>query len=70
MARVKTGQVTYAVRNTSIDGKDIEAGDIMGIGDTGILAVGKEVAETALMMLDSMVDEDSELISICLLYTS
>ena len=64
MARVKTGQVTYAVRNTSIDGKDIEAGDIMGIGDTGILAVGKEVAETALMMLDSMVDEDSELISI------
>lgn len=64
MARVKTGQVTYAVRNTSIDGKDIEAGDIMGIGDAGILAVGKEVAETALMMLDSMVDEDSELISI------
>ena len=64
MARVKTGQVTYAVRNTSIDGKDIEAGDIMGIGDAGILAVGKEVAETALLMLDSMVDEDSELISI------
>ena len=63
---VKTGQVTYAVRDTSIDGKEIHIGDIMGIADDGIKAVGKEVEETALQLLDSLVDEESEII--CLYY--
>ena len=61
---VKTGQVTYAVRDTSIDGKEIHVDDIMGIGDSGILAVGSEIAETTKEMLAQLVDEDSELISI------
>lgn len=61
---VKTGQVTYAVRDTHIDDKEIHEGDIMGIGDEGILAVGKDVEDTALELLDKLVDEDSELISI------
>ena len=61
---VKTGQVTYAVRDTSIDGKEIHVGDIMGIGDSGILAVGTEIAQTTKDMLAELVDEDSELISI------
>ena len=61
---VKTGQVTYAVRDTSIDGKEIHVGDIMGIGDSGILAVGSEIAQTTKDMLAELVDEDSELISI------
>lgn len=64
MGNVKTGQVTYAVRNTSIDGKTIHEGDFMGIDDHGIAAVGTELGQTALDLLDSMVDEDSELISI------
>ena len=64
MQNVKTGQVTYAVRNTSIDGKEIHEGDIMGIDDHSIAAVGKELNETTLELLDHMVDEDSELISI------
>ena len=59
---VKTGQVTYAVRDTSIDGKEIHIGDIMGIADDGIKAGGKEVEETALQLLDSLVDEESEII--------
>ncbi len=61
---VKTGQVTFAVRDTSIDGKEIHVNDIMGIGDAGIVAVGKEIAATTLEMLDVLVDEDSELISV------
>ncbi|MDO5410258.1 MAG: DAK2 domain-containing protein [Lachnospiraceae bacterium] len=64
MGNVKTGQVTYAVRNTSIDGKTIHEGDFMGIDDHGIAAVGTELDDTMLELLDSMVDEDSELISI------
>lgn len=64
MARVKTGSVTYAVRDTSLDGFDITQGDIMGIGDSGILAVGKELQETALELLGKMIDDESELISI------
>lgn len=64
MGRVKSGQITYAVRNTSIDGKEISEGDIMGIGDSGMLAVGKEVETTALDTLRAMTDSDSELISI------
>ena len=64
MSNVKTGQVTYAVRDTSLDGFEIKQGDIMGIGDKSILAEGKEVEATSLQLLDAMVDEDSELISI------
>ena len=61
---VKTGQVTYAVRNTKIDDKVIHEGDIMGIGDAGILSVGQSVEDTAKDMLAQLVDEDSELISL------
>ena len=61
---VKTGQVTYAVRDSHIDDKEIHEGDIMGIGDHGILAVGSEIRKTTLDMLEQLVDEDSELISI------
>ena len=61
---VKTGQVTYAVRDTKIDDKVIHEGDIMGIGDQGILSVGQSVEETTKEMLGRMVDEDAELISI------
>ena len=61
---VKSGQVTYAVRDTHIDDKEIHEGDIMGIGDTRILAVGKDVEETTKEMLACLVDEDSELISL------
>lgn len=64
MGRVKTGQITYAVRNTNIDGMDIHEGDIMGIGDHGMLAVGQGIEKTALDTLKAMVDEDSELVSI------
>nr|WP_202031218.1 DAK2 domain-containing protein [Dorea phocaeensis] len=61
---VKSGQVTYAVRDTKIDDKEIHEGDIMGIGDQGILAVGKSVEDTTKEMLALLVDEDSELISL------
>lgn len=66
MSYVKTGQVTYAVRDTSIDGKTISMGDIMGLGDDGIKAVGRDVHETTLELVDELVDEDTELI--CLYY--
>ena len=62
--RVKTGQVTYAVRDTEIDDKVIHAGDFMGIGDTGILAVGRKQEEVTLAMVDEMMDDSVELISI------
>ena len=61
---VKTGQVTYAVRDTRIDDKEIHKDDIMGIGDSGILAVGTDIAGTTKDMLVELVDEDSELISV------
>lgn len=61
---VKTGQVTYAVRDTRLDEKDIHQGDMMGIGDKGILAVGKEVESVALDTVSQLVDEDSEIISL------
>ena len=64
IGNVKTGQVTYAVRNTSVDGREIHEGDIMGIGDSGILAVGQSVEETTKEMLAQLVDEDTELISL------
>lgn len=64
IARVKTGQVTYAVRDTSIDGREIHQGDYMGIGDQGILSVGTDIRETIFEMMDQMIDADTELISI------
>lgn len=64
MARVKTGQVTYAVRDTSIDGKVIKQGNIMGIGDSSILSVGTDIHDTTLQLLEELIDEDSELISL------
>ena len=64
VSMVKTGQVTYAVRDTRLDEKEIHEGDIMGIGDHGILAVGKGREKVAKEMVAAMVDEDSEVISI------
>ncbi len=64
IGNVKTGQVTYAVRDTMIDDKEIKMGDYMGIGDAGILTVGKDMEAITLGMVDAMCDEDSELISI------
>ena len=64
IANVSTGQVTYAVRDTSIDGKDIKQGDFMGIGDKGILSVGIAISEVTLQMIAEMMSEERELISI------
>ena len=64
MATVKTGQVTYAVRDTSIDGKEIHKDDILGLADNGLAAVGKDINTTVLDMLATMIDEDSELVSV------
>lgn len=61
---VKTGQVTYAVRDTEIDGKTIKQNDFMGIGDKSILSVGTDLKATTLEMVDGMVDEDSAIVSI------
>ena len=61
---VKTGQVTYAVRDTVIDDKEIRQGDYMGIGDKGILSVGTDMTKTVLTMIAEMIDEDSALLSI------
>lgn len=64
MNRVKTAQITYAVRTTNIDGMDIEKGDIMAIGDKGMLAVEHSPEEAARAALKAMLDEDSELVTI------
>lgn len=61
---VKTGQVTYAVRDTEIDGKTIKQNDFMGIGDKSILSVGTDLRATTLEMVDAMVDDDSAIVSI------
>lgn len=61
---VKSGQVTYAVRDTSIDGKEIRTGDYMGIDDAGIQAVGQDITEVVKDLIGAMADEDSELLSI------
>ena len=61
---VKTGQITYAVRDTHIDDKEIKEGNIMGIGDDSILAVGDDIAEITKETIDLMTDEESELISV------
>lgn len=64
MSRVKSGQVTYAVRDTTIDGKEIHQGNIMGIGDSAILTVGNAIHSTTIELVKCLVDEDSELISL------
>lgn len=61
---VSSGQVTYAVRDTSIDGKEIKTGDYMGIDDTGIQAVGQDITQVVTDLVREMADEDSELLSI------
>ncbi len=61
---VHTGQVTYAVRDTNIDDKEIKQGDFMGIGDKGILSVGSQIQDVALRMIDEMMSDEMELISI------
>lgn len=61
---VKTGEVTYAVRDTSIDGREIHKDDFMGIGDAGLLSVSTGLVETTCSMIDAMMDDDMELISI------
>ena len=64
IGNVKTGEVTYAVRDTVIDDYEIRQGDYMGIGDNGILAVGQAIENVTANMIDRMMDEDFELISI------
>ena len=64
ISTVKTGQVTYAVRDTEIDGFQIKENDYMGIGDKSILAVGTDMNTVTLQMLEKMIDEDTEMVSI------
>lgn len=64
MEIVKSGQVTYAVRDTQMDGKDIKQGDFMGLTDKTILAVGQDLDATTTELIEQMMDEDSELISL------
>ena len=64
MSGVKTGEITYAVRDTVIDEKEIKEGNIMGLGDEGILAVGEDIEATTIDMIDAMVDEESGMISV------
>ena len=64
MSKVKTGSVTYAVRDTVIDDKEIKENDIMGIGDNGIISVGTDLFKTTVDMVSNLVDDDSEIISI------
>lgn len=64
MKHVQTGEVTYAVRDTQIDGKTIKENDIMGIGDKGIVAVGQDIKNTTLEMIDVLMKKESELVSI------
>lgn len=66
LSMVKTGQVTYAVRDTRIDDKDIKEGDYMGIGDRGLLAVNKDMNDAAKEMIEELIleDEPSELVTV------
>lgn len=64
MQAVATGQVTYAVRDTNIDGQEIRQGDFMGLGDHGILSVGTAISSVALSMVEAMMSEEKELISV------
>lgn len=64
MGKVKTGQITYAVRDTIIDEKEIKQNDIMGIGDSGIISVGTDLFKTTVDMVSGLIDDDTEIISI------
>jgi dihydroxyacetone kinase-like predicted kinase len=64
MKKVKSGQITYAVRDTNIDGKEIKQNNIMGIGDKTILSVGTEIKDTTIELIECLTDDDSELISL------
>lgn len=64
IALVRTGQVTYAVRDTVIDDKEIKQGDYMGIGDSGILSVAEDLKNVTISMIDEMVDDEISLVSI------
>lgn len=64
VSKVKTGQITYAVRDTRIDDKEIHEGDIMGIGDSGMLAVGQDRTDVAKKTVAAMLSDDAEVISI------
>ncbi len=64
ISNVKTGQVTYAVRDTMIDDKEIKKDDFMGMGDSGLLSVNADISVAFLEMIDAMVDEDSSVVSI------
>lgn len=64
MQQIRSGQVTYAVRDTSIDGKEIKQGDIMGLSDKTIEVVGSDVKETTLRLIDALKDEETELITL------
>ena len=61
---VKSGQITYAVRDTVIDDKEIKENDYMGIGDAGIISVGTDMEQTLLEMVEQMVDDESGIISL------
>ena len=64
LSTVKTGEITYAVRDTEIDGKKIAEGDIIGIDDNTVAAVGKAIDTTTMELIDSMVDDESSVITI------
>lgn len=64
MQLIKSGQVTYAVRDTNMDGKDIKQGDFMGLTDKTIVSVGSDLQGTAKELIESLLDEDSELVSL------
>ncbi len=61
---VKTSQITYAIRDTKIDDFEIKTGNIMAVGDKGLLAVGESIKEVALKSVEALVDDESELISV------
>ncbi|MBQ7463634.1 MAG: hypothetical protein IJS86_02115 [Lachnospiraceae bacterium] len=64
IAHVRSGEVTYSVRDTMIDDKEIKTGDIMGIGDSSILAVGRDVEKVTVKMTEELITEDDSLVSI------
>ena len=64
IANVRSAEVTYAVRDTVIDDIEIHEGDIMSIGDNGILASGKNIEDTAFAALHKIVNDETEIVSI------
>ena len=64
ISQVKTAQITYAVRPATVDGVSIKEGDIMAIGDKGILALGRTPSEASLKAIEAMADPDAELITL------